>query len=186
MIRFFNIRSGEELVAETEPMISALWFSGDKGPNANQGQDFGWRLAPEVVVEMESILRDENRLQEIANRFRMMREDVRDTDVLTWISDKTDAAHAPIADMTDYTDAYNEKIKRLKVTAVTEAERNAAARQGQTTTSQTTESLEDMERRVALAERLAAANALTNAAVTEPTIKPNATVKTTTSTTTKS
>lgn len=183
MIRFFNIRTGEEVAAETEPQISALWFSSDKGPNVNQGQDFGWRLAPEVVVEMDNIMRDQGKLQEIANRFRMMLDDVRDTDVLSWISMNTDAANAPVADMSDYTDEYNERIKRLRVRAVTEAERNAATTP--VTTTETTESLADMERRVELAERLAAANALTNAAVTQPTIKPSPAVRTTTNTTTK-
>lgn len=175
MIRFFNIRSGEEVIAETEPQISAMWFSSDKGPNVNQGQDFGWRLAPEVVVEMDAIMRDQHKLQDIANRFRMMLEDIRDTDVLTWISNNTDPAHAPIADMTDYTDEYNERIKKLKVTAVTEAERNATDRK--TTTVETTESLADMEKRVELMERLAIANGIVN--------KPSLPVDITTTATTK-
>jgi hypothetical protein len=170
-IRFLNIRSNEELVADTEPKISALWFSSDKGPNVNQGQDFGWRLAPEVVVEMEQIMADPAKIQEIANRFRMAYEDVKETDVLTWISDKTVEGNAPIADQSDYTDAYNEKIKRLKVRAVTEAQREADRRAAKTTTTTSTESLADMEKRVELMERLAKAQAATSPTVTHTTTK---------------
>jgi hypothetical protein len=158
-IRFLNIRTNEELVAETEPQISALWFSSDKGPNVNQGQDFGWRLAPAVVVEMEQIMRDPMQMQVVASRRGTMIEDLRETDVLDYIAAKTLASDAPIADTNDYTDAYNEKIKRLRVRAVTEAERNAEAAKANTVTTQTTESIADMRERVELAERLAAAEA---------------------------
>lgn len=157
-IRFFNIRSGEELVAENEPQISALWGSSDRSPNVSQGQDFGWRFAPEVVVEMKQIMSDPAKIQQIADRFRKMYEDVGETDVLTWISNKTELLSAPIASTDDYSDEYDAEIKRL------EANKKVA----DVTTDTTTESLDDLQKRVELQERLAVAQ-----------------VKTTTSTTTK-
>jgi hypothetical protein len=166
-IRFFNIKSGEELVAETEPQIAALWGSSDRSPNSNQGQDMGWRFAPEVVVEMKQIMSDPGKIQEIANRFRIMHEDVGETDVLTWISNKTDLNSAPVANGEDYADEYNAEIKRL------EDKKKADTKAAATPVVEAGESLADLEKRVALEERLAVAKA------------KNATVDNTTSTTSK-
>lgn len=157
-VRFFNIRSGAELVAETEPQIAALWGSSDRGPNVNQGQDFGWRLAPEVVVEMNAILSDPDKRQDIANRFRIMYEDVTESDVLTWISNKTELIDAPIANNDDYANDYQDKIRQLEA----EQKKEKVA----TTTETTTESLDALQKRVELQERLAAAEAKTTTSTT--------------------
>lgn len=157
-IRFFNIRSGEEVVAENEPQIAALWGSSDRSPNANQGQDMGWRFAPEVVVEMRDIMSDPAKIQEIANRFRMMYEDITETDVLTWISNKTELTAAPVATTNDYAEDYADQIRRLEA-----SKKEATAK---TTTDTTTESIEALERRVALAERLVQAEAKSSTAST--------------------
>lgn len=122
-IKFLNIRSKEVRVAETEPLIAALYNSSDKGPNANNGQDFGWRLAPEVVVEIRRIKSDPNRIQEIANRFRKPYDEVGETDILKFISDLTSVESAPVAKNGDYDDAdyesdYHAKIAELERTAV--------------------------------------------------------------------
>jgi hypothetical protein len=160
-LRFYNIRSGEELVAETEPQIAALWGSSDRGPNVNQGQDMGWRFAPEVVVEMNSIRADSSKIQEIANRFNIMFEDVSETDIMTWISNKTELAVAPVAKADDYADSYAKTVRDL------EAERKKADTKAdaETTTETTTETLANLEKRVALEERLAAAKAKTETVV---------------------
>ena len=113
-IKFYNIRSKEVRVAETEPHISAMWASSDHSPNITQGQDFGWRLAPEVVIEMKKIKQDFSILQQIASRMNKMVEDIGETDILTYISAKTSAANAPVAEAGDYTDEYNEEIRRLE------------------------------------------------------------------------
>ena len=152
-VRYFNIRSGEELVAETEPQIAALWGSSDRGPNVSQGQDFGWRLAPEVVVEMNAIMADPNKKQEIANRFRIMFEDVKESDALTWISNRTDLIDAPVANSDDYANDYQDKIRKL------EAEQKKKSIP--VTTETTTESLADLQKRVELQERLVAAEKMT-------------------------
>lgn len=147
-LRFFNIHSGEELIAENEPQIAALWGSSDRGPNANGGQDFGWRFAPEVVVEMREIMNDPNKVQEVANRFRIAYEDVTEPIVMTWISDRTELMNAPVATIGDYEDDYNSQIRAL------EAQKKRQATD--TTTETTTESLEDLQKRVELRERLSA------------------------------
>lgn len=113
-IKFLNIRSKEVRVAETEPQISALWASSDHSPNITQGQDFGWRLAPEVVVQMRRIKEDFNLLLQIANRFKKNVDELNDPDILMHISMTTDAEHAPVATQEDYTDEYNEEIRRIE------------------------------------------------------------------------
>lgn len=113
-IKFFNIRSKETRVADSEPMIAAMFNSSDKGPNALVGQDFGWRLAPEVVVEMRRIRNDPRRIQEIANNFQKPYNEVGETDILKYISDKTSVASAPVAIEGDYEDEYKAAIAKLE------------------------------------------------------------------------
>lgn len=113
-IKFFNIRSREVRVAETEPLITAMWASSDHSPNITQGQDFGWRLAPEVVVEMKRIKQDVRTLESIAVRFGRPLEDVGEPEILQYISSMTPTDEAPVADEADYTDEYDAEIRRLE------------------------------------------------------------------------
>lgn len=85
-IMFYNIKSGERRLCETEPMISAHFNSSDRNPNAHQGQDMGWRLAPETVIEMERISQDPSSMHQIATSFGIPTDDLSQTDVLNWIS----------------------------------------------------------------------------------------------------
>lgn len=113
-IKFLNIRTKETRVAESEPHISALWASSDRSPNITQGQDFGWRLAPEVVVEMKKIKQNETKLLEIAQRYNKSLEDVVETDILQYISEKTPIDSAPLAQDGDYSDEYEQEIRRIE------------------------------------------------------------------------
>lgn len=113
-IKFFNIKSKEVRVAETEPLISALWASSDHSPNITQGQDFGWRLAPEVVVELEEIKRNPMIIQTIAVRYGVPLDGIGEKEVLQYISDKTTADEAAVASDADYSDEYNAEIRRLQ------------------------------------------------------------------------
>lgn len=113
-IKFFNIRSRETRVAESEPHIAALWASSDHSPNITQGQDFGWRLAPEVVVEMKQLKQDYEALERIARRYKKQPEDLTEIDILHWISDKTSIEKAPVANPDDYADEYDAEIRRLE------------------------------------------------------------------------
>ena len=114
MIKFFNIKSKEVRVAETEPQIAALWASSDHSPNITQGQDFGWRLAPEVVVKMKKIKQDYATLTEIARRNLKTPDEVVDIDILAYISATDAGAQTAVANDEDYTDEYNEEIRRLE------------------------------------------------------------------------
>lgn len=131
-VKFFNIRSKEVRVADTEPLISAMWASSDRSPNITQGQDFGWRLAPEVVVELKQIKQDYSMLERIAIRYNVTISDVDEKLILQYISDKTTAANAPLAQEEDYSDDYDAEIRRLEL-------QHKLANQPVTTTSTTEE-----------------------------------------------
>lgn len=116
-IKFKNIRSDEVRVAESEPMIAAMFNSSNLGPNEKQGQDFGWRLAPEVVIEMKRIRRDRRTMESIAFNSGRALQDIDDKEILKYISDKTSVEDAPVAEDGDYEDydaAYNAEIMALE------------------------------------------------------------------------
>lgn len=171
-VKFLNIRSKEVLVADTEEKISALWASSDRSPNITQGQDFGWRMAPEVVVEMKRIKQDLTTLTLISSQLMRPLEDIGEPDILLYISAKTAERDAPQAKDGDYTDEYESEIRRLELEQATN---NAPVN----ATPEQKESLADLRERVELAERLAAAQR----AVTDPV--PTSTPETVTTTTTE-
>lgn len=116
-ITFLNIRTKEIVVADSEPKIAAFYNSSDRSPNVNQGQDFGWRLAPEVVVQMRKIMKNNAIIGNIANKYQLSVGDVGEKEVLQYISDLTDNIDdAPVAEDGYYEDEYREAIKRLEVT----------------------------------------------------------------------
>lgn len=174
-IRWFNIRSKEVVVAETEPQISALWASSDHSPNITQGQDFGWRLAPEVVVKMKQIKQDLETLSTIARRINKQIDEVTEPDIIMYISETDQRAQIAQAEDGDYTDEYEQAVRDEELKA---AEAKAATAQPEIAP---VESLEDLQRRVELEERLAAARAIKENTVTTTTTKvPTATTTTTT------
>lgn len=176
-IKFFNVKSKETRVVGMDPItaeaqIAAFYNSSDRNINAQQGQDMGWRLAPEVVAWMREIAQDEDVLQRIATRMRKSVEELGESDILLYISSKTlDPNLAPAASDSDFSTEY--------LAQVAEAERAREASRiqidpGEDTsnlnlnpnnvTTTTTESLADMEKRAELAERIAKANAAAAAA----------------------
>lgn len=172
-LKWFNIHSGETRVADTEPKIAALWSSSDRSPNVSQGQDFGWRLAPEVVVEMKRIKQDIQTLQTIATRYNILLQDVGEKEVLQYISDNTAPEDAPVADQGDYEDQYDSEVRRLMAAKAQEAKE--ATQPAPVTTTTTTKSLETL--RAELAAREAAEATTTTTTTTK--------APTTTTTTTK-
>lgn len=113
---FFNIRTKERLVGDSEPKIAALWGSSDRSPNAQQGQDFGWRLAPPIIVELKRIKRDPAMIAHICALFNKPVDELNEYDILMYISSKStgDSAELPVADLDDYEDEYNMEIRRLE------------------------------------------------------------------------
>lgn len=160
-IKFFNIRNAETRVAETEPQIAALWASSDHSPNITQGQDFGWRLAPEVVQELKLIKQDLNQLTIIAQRTNKNMDELSESDILMYISARVAADRAPVATNDDYQEEYDQEVRRIGKAHEEDMRRKEAAEQDgnnpSPVTTTTTLSLEDLQKRVELEERLAAA-----------------------------
>jgi hypothetical protein len=148
-VKFFNIRSGLEAVADTEPKIAALWSSSDHSPNITQGQDLGWRLAPEVVVEIKRIKQDITTLERIAARYRKGLEDMTEIDILHWISDRTELEKAPIANIDQYADDYDKQVQAAEVAASSEGFDGGPAKVEASTTTTTTRSIADLEAELA-------------------------------------
>lgn len=114
-IKFWNLRTKEIRVAETEPMIAALYNSSDRGPNALTGQDFKWRLAPEVVVQMKRIANNAKMLEKVAVTYNLPMDEIDEKAILQFISDQTpNTDDAPVAQEGDYEDEYLDQIRKLE------------------------------------------------------------------------
>lgn len=126
-IEFYNEQTGEQRTAETDEQITALWSSGDHSPNITQGQDFGWRLAPEVLLELNDIKRNPTLVLTIAQMNQIALNDVKDHHILAYISAKS----APVAeDAPDVIEenrrAYQEAVRKAEAKRAKEAKQNAA------------------------------------------------------------
>lgn len=144
-IRFFNIRSGLEAIADTEPKIAALWSSSDHSPNITQGQDLGWRLAVPVVVEMKAIKQDIVALERIAGRYRKAVEDLGEIDILHWISDRTILEKAPVAQVDQYADDYDAQVRAAELAAKDQGFDGGPAMAEPITTTTTMKSIKELE-----------------------------------------
>ena len=87
-IEFFNVNTGESRIAATAEHIAAFFNSSDQGPNAHNKQDFGWRLSPETVVELEQVKEDPALMAQIAAIYQIPVDDLVDFNVLKFIADR--------------------------------------------------------------------------------------------------
>jgi len=78
----------ETRVASSVEHIAAFFNSSDEGPNAKNKQDFGWRLAPEDLIELEDLKNDPNVMERIAATYQIPAEDVADYNVLKYMASK--------------------------------------------------------------------------------------------------
>ena len=78
----------ETRVATTVEHIAAFFNSSDEGPNARNKQDFGWRLTPEDLIELEELKADPNVMEKIAATYQIPVEDVADYNVLKHMAGK--------------------------------------------------------------------------------------------------
>ena len=68
MIDFMNIKTGERVSLTNPHHIGAYINSSDLGVNSNKGQDFGWRLAPDIVVRVDDMANDPELLDKLSTR----------------------------------------------------------------------------------------------------------------------
>jgi len=114
-IMFHNVKSGERRLCKTEPMIAAHLNLSDRNPNAHQGQDMGWRISPQTKVRLENIISDPSAMQRVAVDFGIPTDDIRDTDVLNWISRQQDRTGVQETfSKKDFEREYENDMRRLR------------------------------------------------------------------------
>lgn len=126
MITFENIKTGEKVVftgaqdaAPRSAHMAAYLNSSDLSPNAGvRGQDFGWRLAPEVIAEMELVRNDIEALERISRRVGIGMDDIRDFHILSYVAEKDFAKDAMKTRATEDTSAkeddYRARVQAAK------------------------------------------------------------------------
>lgn len=115
-IVFENINTGEIRIASTVEHIASFFNSSDQGPNAKNKQDFGWRLSPEDLIELEETKRDMNVMEKIAATYQIPIEDVADYNVLKYIAGKRfkAAAQAEEAQGRDHESDYERRVREYR------------------------------------------------------------------------
>lgn len=115
-IAFFNIRTGEKRVADTEPMLSALFNSSNLHVNAMVGQDFGWRLAPETIKQINDIKRNPMTMNQIAMQFMLPLDNVGDTAILQWIAYQNALQQQAEQEesTSDYSQQYEQELRAIE------------------------------------------------------------------------
>lgn len=125
MITFENIKTGAKVVFDgtqdpqaRQAHMAAYLNSSNLSPNALKGQDFGWRLAPEIVAEMDRIKTDMQALDTISRRVGVGIDDVRDFHILNYIAEQDFAADALKAragqNSSVFEASYEERLRKLR------------------------------------------------------------------------
>ena len=96
--------------------IAAFFNSSDEGPNAKNKQDFGWRLTPEDLIELEDLKNDPVIMDRIASAYQIPAEDVADYNVLKYMAStrfsvvKNDTR----GEMKDYENDYSRRVREAR------------------------------------------------------------------------
>lgn len=106
----------ETRTASSVEHIAAFFNSSDEGPNAKNKQDFGWRLAPEDLIELEDLKNDPNVMERIAAAYQIPAEDVADYNVLKYMASKRFKTKAvdTKAETRDYESDYARRVREAR------------------------------------------------------------------------
>lgn len=124
-IEFVNIKSGERVSFERtadrnirSAQIDSYVNSSDMGINAKKGQDFAWRLDPEVAAEFDEIKADYTRLKAISDATGVTPENITDGQILGYMVSqelqKDAAKKAKVENLSTYEDEYRKKVSNVK------------------------------------------------------------------------
>lgn len=138
-VEFFNVRTGERKVVDTEPLIAAFFNSGDQHVNATLGQDFGWRLAPSTLKRIKDIQSNPTLMAQIAAQFQLPFDGVGKTDILTWISLEDARAEAAKREEQagDYEEQYQQELRELTESPKSKSQERREAVQKSTKSTKT-------------------------------------------------
>ncbi len=126
MITFEHIKTGEKVSFDgtMDPLtrqahMAAYLNSSDMSPNAGMGQDFGWRLSPEIVAQMEAARSDMTTLNDISRRLGINVDDIQDFHILNKIADEDFASDALRAKLTEDKNSnkadYEKRVEEAKM-----------------------------------------------------------------------
>lgn len=116
-IKFFNINTNETVTLELQPQIAAFINSSNLGINATRGMDKGWRIAPELAVDVEEFRQDMDKMRKLSDRISVPIEGITIPDILFFISEEQAAAERRNAQLTEtgkYEDSYERMIKEAR------------------------------------------------------------------------
>jgi len=130
-IVFENINTGEIRIASTVEHIAAFFNSSDEGPNAKNKQDFGWRLSPEDLIELEETKRDADVMERIAAQYQIPIEDVADYNVLKYMASKRfkKAAQEAEAQGKDFESDYDRRVREYRESRTSKKSTEAPAKE---------------------------------------------------------
>lgn len=124
-VEFENIKSGERVnfdgIAEANlraAQIDAYVNSSNLGVNSNRGQDYAWRLAPEVAAHFDVIKSDFNQLNTISKATGVNVDDLSDGIILGYmvsqqLSEEA-AKNAKVDKISNHEDAYRQRVADAK------------------------------------------------------------------------
>ena len=117
-IEFFNVKTGETRYITSSEHIAAFFNSSDLGPNAKNKQDFGWRLSPEIIVELEQVKENPETMARIAQVYQIPVDDLVDFNILKYIVDRRFAPKPGKTDKQDHSAEYQKKLEAARKSAV--------------------------------------------------------------------
>jgi len=124
-IKFINIKSNEEVSFDgtadrniRSALIDSYVNSSNLGVNSNKGQDFAWRLDPEVQAEFDEIKSDYVRLKAVADATGVTAENITDGQILSYMVQlelqKEASQKAKLENISPYEDEYRKKVNAVK------------------------------------------------------------------------
>lgn len=115
-VTFVNVKSREKLTLSSTAQIAAFFNSSNLNINANKGQDFGWRLSPELVIEIKRIRKDFKTLKSIAEEQGTHPSELTDVNIVWYLSSQDDLEKQLAAQNggNDFSDEYEAEIKALE------------------------------------------------------------------------
>lgn len=117
--------TGEQEANMRNAHMAAYLNASDLSPNAGvRGQDFGWRLAPEIIVKMDDVRSDYEELDKISRRLGIGVDDIKDFHILSYVADKEFAQDA-VKRRAMSSSANPENDYEARVRAAREARKNA-------------------------------------------------------------
>lgn len=118
MIDLVNIKTGEKVSLKRPHQIGAYINSSNIGVNSNKGQDFGWRLAPNIVVRIDEMASDIDLMEKISARKGIPVDEITTIHLVQYLSELDDRdekmKEAELARNPQHQESYEKEIEKLK------------------------------------------------------------------------